>query len=378
MANPPYNCHETDYIRKNKSALKSLFPEVGVLNMYSMFIAALVDCAKPNSLIGLITLDSFLTAKGHGPLRRLILRECSIHKIILCPTDLFLDQGADVRTCILILQKGHNNQASIDTANRPFSLEAFRSVLEGQEFKAVELNELVLSGSSDNKEMIIGVPREIKEMFDWRRLGSVFKCITGISTGNDKKYLSNKKGGEHIVPFYKNPASRRFHTTPDAYLPDNFLKIGDEVDNFIVRNKKYLYKEGITCSSMGVIFAAAYLPRKSTFGVNATIIPPATDLWWLLSYLNSSLVTYFVRGVLCRSNMITAGYVSRIPIPTLDEKTKQALGDLSKQAYKARSGKEKAEALVVSIDNILRKSVGWSEDTQKAIMSFRSHLLKAT
>lgn len=36
IANPPYNCHEINYIRENKKWLNCLFP-VGAYNMYSIF-----------------------------------------------------------------------------------------------------------------------------------------------------------------------------------------------------------------------------------------------------------------------------------------------------------------------------------------------------
>ena len=76
--------------------------------MYSMFLSALIECAKKGSLIGVIISDSFLTAKLHSNLRKQIIDNCIIHQLILCPNDLFWSQKADVKTCILILEKGRN------------------------------------------------------------------------------------------------------------------------------------------------------------------------------------------------------------------------------------------------------------------------------
>lgn len=126
LANPPYNCHEVTYIRDNKTRLSRLFGDIGVHNMYALFIAALIDCAKPGALIGLITLDSFLTAKAHQNLRHKILQNCAIHYLLLCSNDLFLDQGADVRTCIMILQKRTDYQGAVKVANRPLTQPDFQ------------------------------------------------------------------------------------------------------------------------------------------------------------------------------------------------------------------------------------------------------------
>ncbi len=110
IANPPYNCHEVNFIKDNKKRLREYFNEVGLHNMYSMFMAAVIDKAKNGAVIGFITNDSFFTAKNHKGLRNKILRECSIHEITMCPRGLFHNQGADVRTSILILRKGKEYQ----------------------------------------------------------------------------------------------------------------------------------------------------------------------------------------------------------------------------------------------------------------------------
>ncbi len=140
IANPPYNCHEVSYIKDNKSILSSLFPELGVYNMYSMFISALIDCAKDKALIGLIILDSFLTAKCYANLRQKILQECTLHYLILCPNDLFLSQGADVRTCIMILQKGKQYQQKVKIANRCGNVSELQQILASNIFSKLDIH----------------------------------------------------------------------------------------------------------------------------------------------------------------------------------------------------------------------------------------------
>jgi hypothetical protein len=99
---------------------------------------------------------------------------------------------------------------------------------------------------------------------------------------------------------------------------------------------------------MGLPFSACYLQENSTFGVNANIFCPRSDIYWLMGYLNSSLVTYFVRGVLIRSNMITSGYVSRIPIIPLPESIKIGLAEvaLSAMEKKTTHGIEQIDQLI--------------------------------
>ena len=78
VANPPYNCHESNYIRANKKRLQRLFLQTGVANMYSMFMSAMIDIAKPSAVLGIITNDSFLTSRMYEGLRKQI---CSVETL---------------------------------------------------------------------------------------------------------------------------------------------------------------------------------------------------------------------------------------------------------------------------------------------------------
>lgn len=331
IANPPYNCHELDYIKDNKIELKKLFGNVGVHNMYSMFLSAIVDCAKEGALIGVIVSDSFLTATMHSGLRQQLLDSCSIHQLILCPNDLFWSQKADVRTCIMVLQKGKQFQNKVKVSNRPKNTKDLERILETKDFLEVEVEEIVLSKKKSANQFIIDIDKDILSLFQNPRIGEVFNCITGISTGNDKKYLSKEKKQGFEIPFYKNPGSKKFVTIEDAYLIDHFMDESLIVKDFMVRNKRFVFNEGITCSSMGLPFSACYLPENSTFGVNPNIFTPKEDLFWVLAYLNSHLITYLVRGVLIRSNMVTSGYISQLPIIPFNDREKDKLTKISKK-----------------------------------------------
>lgn len=374
IANPPYNCHEIDYIKNNKKELNGLFGKIGVHNMYSMFISGIIDSAKEGAIMSIITSDSFLTAKMHNPLREQILNDCSIHHMILCPTNLFWDQKADVRTVILILQKGKHFQEKVKTLNRLKSIEEFSFKLKRKEFVETSLDNIISKSGKNEFEFVIDIPAEIQNLFKYPRIGELYKCITGISTGADNKYLSKEKKEGFEVPFYKNPGSRKFYCEEDAYLINDYLKVDKEVKNFMVRNKSYMLKEGITCSSMGLPFSACYLPSGSTFGVNANIFCDKKDIWWLISYLNSSLITYIVRGVLIRSNMITSGYVSKIPVLNLSESAKTKLTSLAKMAHSEKVQSKDCTYYISEIDKIVFKESSLTSEIIDKIIDFSNNL----
>tara|TARA_Y100000310_G_C20666389_1_gene807720 strand:+ start:238 stop:1701 length:1464 start_codon:yes stop_codon:yes gene_type:complete len=374
IANPPYNCHEIDYIRDNKVRLKKIFNGVGVHNMYSMFLAAMIDLAKEGAVLGVIISDSFLTATMHSGLRQKILDECSIHQLILCPTDLFWDQKADVRTSILVLQKGKSYQGKVRVSNRPINSEHLEKILSENNLDEVGINEIVLGKSKNANQFIVDVDHDIINLFKYPRVGELYECVTGISTGNDSKYLSSEPRPGFEVPFYKNPGSRKFITSPDAYLINDYLEEDKKVKDFMVRNKKLIGSSGITCSSMGLPFSACYLPPNSTFGVNPNIFLPESDLNWMLAYLNSSLVTYLVRGVLIRSNMVTSGYISQLPVPQIPDEIKLTLGNLSKDVL---DQKLEVNSAIEKIDEVLFKYLNINSSVVEKIKQFANNLSRS-
>ena len=371
ISNPPYNCHEVAYIKDNKKWLNTFF-SVGVYNMYSMFLSALIDMAKDGCVIGVIISDSFLTSSVHNRLREQIFSTCSIHQLILCPTDLFWSQKADVRTCILILQKGKSYQRSVQISNRPKNTSELKQILESKSFKSVSVDSIRLSNKISMNQFLIDVDDSIISIFStFPSLGSKYKCVTCISTGNDGKYLSKTKKTGFSVPFYKNPASRKFVTSPDAYIIDNYMEESLLVKDFMVRNKGFLKKEGIACSSMGLPFSAAYLPEDAVTGVNPTIFPPSEDIDWLISYLNSSFVTYIVRGVLIRSNMITSGYVNCIPLLNISDDKKQLLADISQ---KVRANELSINHAIEVIDKIIFSCHNFPKEVISSITEFGNNI----
>ncbi|MFC6197066.1 N-6 DNA methylase [Ponticaulis profundi] len=378
VANPPYNCHETEYIRANKSALADAYGKHAVLNMYALFLAAMIRVARPGSVIGAITLDSFLTARGYEPLRKQIFSECTIHELRLCPTDLFRSQGADVRTCIIILEKGVSDDVAAKVSSRPPDTFSFRRALQNAPALTVNRDLLFLSGNDDRFEIQVDVPDEVLSLFDERRLGQVAPCVTGISTGKDKEYISHSRSDKFSFPFYKNPGSKRFYAPPGGYLTSDFLEISERVPNFMVRNKNLLFKGGISCSSMGVQFGAALLPENSTFGVNANIIVSGEAQWEMLAYLNSSLANFMVRSVLIRSNMITAGYVSRIPYPQLSKKSLNYMSAIAREAYSQRCSPKQSKKFVTEIDEVLNSEIGLTPETVAKIDKFCSDIVRLT
>lgn len=112
--------------------------------------------------------------------------------------------------------------------------------------------------------------------------------------------------------------------------------------------------------------------------MNANIICGEEDQGWLLSYLNSSLVTFLVRGVLLRSNMITSGYVSRIPLVPFSDEDRRKLSEISLQAITTILPKESYKSIISEIDYVVFSAAGISESSVCLVDEFCRDLLRRT
>ena len=73
---------------------------------------------------------------------------------------------------------------------RSDDIDTFFNLLKKDRLDICKSNDIYLSNSEDNKEIVLGAPKSVLKLFNNIRIGNAFKCVTGISTGNDGKYLS--------------------------------------------------------------------------------------------------------------------------------------------------------------------------------------------
>ncbi|MBX0358020.1 class I SAM-dependent DNA methyltransferase [Halobacillus sp. Nhm2S1] len=331
IGNPPYKSkRQSPYFSQNRERIQRDFGKVGIHNLYSLFIHKGIQCLKPGGIMTMIVQDSFLTNIYYKSFREFLLKETEIREIVLAPRRLFHKGKADVRTAIITLKKKGTGAVT------PTQMRLVDRLYE-QNYNHPPADHIQYLSQQKYKQMpasnfAINVPEDILKHFEgsYRNLGNVLKGGTGISTGNDRSFLRSFKDGQvppGWIPFYKNGGRKdAWYYEPKYYIHENWPEYVKRNTNFTVRNRSYFYQKGITCSSMGVDFSAALLPEGSLFGVNANLFPEhEEDLYYFLSLLNSKLMKYMVRKVLNRTNMITSGYIKKIPYIEPDPLQKQVM-----------------------------------------------------
>ena len=94
-----------------------------------------------------------------------------------------------------------------------------------------------------------------------------------------KKTKEIKKNKSSWVPYFKNAARSKYFYEPVFSIEKNYKKYHKKIPNYLIRNEKFFFKEGISCSSVGIRFSAAYMPEGCLFGVNANFFFK-NDLIW--------------------------------------------------------------------------------------------------
>ena len=318
VGNPPYNGDESHFVRKNRERLKKLFKEIDAKNTYSMISYQAVNALNPNGVFSMILSDSFLTNTYYKNYRLFLLRNTRLQELLLAPWKLFHGRSADVRTCIITTIKKDNTNIVFQINNDNNEVRLVDRVENEDEYmnpKRVELVKQTDFYKYPNTTFLIGVPKQIRKIYleTKKRLGDISFGGTGISTGNDKQFLCRRnevKDKTRWIPYYKNGARKAYWYYPEFFIEKDYKQYAKNVENYLIRNEKCFFREGISCSSVGVRFSASYMPEGCLFGVNANFFfNDRETMFYTLGLLNSKVAWYFSRKVLIRTNNISANYL---------------------------------------------------------------------
>ena len=309
-------------MRENRDRLEKLSAEIGAKNTFSIISYQAIRALNPGGCFSMILSDAFLTNTYYKLFRHLLLKHLRIEEMLLAPWKLFHGRSADVRTCIITGWKKDEWECVFDVAPSQNEVRLVDRVSSEDEYanprgvEAISQHEIE---QYPGQAFLIGVPRKVRALYlnPPMRLGDVVEGGTGISTGNDKKFLrkrSEVEGDPAWVPYYKNGARQPYWYEPEYWIERDYAPHNKSTKNYMIRNEKFFFREGLTCSSVGVRFSAAYLPPDCLFGVNANFFfTDRTTLFYTLGLLNTRLAWYFARRVLIRTNNISANYLRLLP-----------------------------------------------------------------
>ncbi|MFX0171737.1 MAG: Eco57I restriction-modification methylase domain-containing protein [Candidatus Hodarchaeota archaeon] len=385
IGNPPYKSRRNStYIKENKRKLKDRYGFIGLHNLYSLFIVNAIQNLNNKGVICLIVEDGFLTNRYYYSLRKFILDNCKILEIKLAPRRLFHQSKADVRTAIVTLQKIKlstylENNHKMRLIDRLMTEEEYEKPPRVQMIPQIDFRKM------PDLKFFVGIPRSIIKFIQNSNIkfGDFAKGGTGISTGDDKKYLRQArevKNDPKWVGFYKSGQRTPYYYQTPFYIEKDYQKnASNDPKNFLVRNKQFFFKEGITCSSVGRKFSAAYMPPGNLFGINANFFfKDKNDLFFALGFLNCKITQYFARKVVNRSNIVATSFIKEIPfiIPSVKQKEKVVKLVKTMVTSLMQDPNSKFSSVQNQIDEIFFKIYNINECDRSEIMDFCENIME--
>ncbi|MHA2247331.1 MAG: Eco57I restriction-modification methylase domain-containing protein [Candidatus Hodarchaeales archaeon] len=391
LGNPPYKSRrESTYMKKNRKVLEKKYGFIGLYNLYSLFVVNAIKHLKEGGFLCFIIEDTFLTNRYYYRFRKYLLDNCRIVEIKLAPWRLFHNSNADVRTAIIMLEKKktigfwNGKQIREDKKHLMRLIDRLASEKEYENPPKIQYVPQIEYRKMPDLKFFVGVPKSIIRLVQNppARFGDIAKGGTGISTGNDNKYLKpteEVKNDPSWVGFYKSGQRTAYYYKTPYYIEKDYQKnANNDPKNFLIRNQQFYFKEGITCSSVGRKFSAAYLPQGNLFGVNANFFfDTEENLFFNLGYLNSKLVQYLARKVIHRSNIIATSFLKEIPFltPSIHQKEKVVAivkdivsSLMNNPNYDFSSKAEKVDEIIFDLYSI-------SNEIKKEILNFCANIM---
>ena len=265
---------------------------------------------KQNGVLSFVLPEAILNVKSHNKIRKVISENNSV-KYIEYLGDIF----DGVQCPSVILQILHND--------KPFDTKGMRVVTKDRDFVIDENREIdseYFNFLSDNEEYKI--IKKIENISNKITLKNRSKFALGIVTGDNKKYLSDKKNNKNEIILKGVNIHKYNYENSDTYItftPEKFQQVAPV--EFYKAKEKLFYK----FISSELVFA---YDNKQTLSLNSCniLIPQVAglDIKYIMAVLNSRVAQFYFRGKY-NSIKVLRSHIESIPIPFPDENIQQEI-----------------------------------------------------
>ena len=305
MTNPPWGSH---FDNCTLDKLKVNYPEIKSLESFSYFLIKSIKSLKRGGILSFILPESILNIKIHQDIRKFILYNTQILKIVKLGK-VFSNVFTEVIRLDLKNGSRTNNQIKI-IGKEKFKIDQKRFL------KNLNFN-FDIEITPEDYEII-------KKIYDknFITLKNNAQWALGIVTGDNKKYLSNKKldgyeeiiKGKNIKPYFLSNSKIYIKFQPHLYqqvASINIYRAKEKlVYRFISRKLIFAYdnKQQLTLNSANIL-----IPQIQNYPIKV-----------FLALLNSS-VYQFLYIKKFNSLKILRGNLEQLPFPILKEETKKQI-----------------------------------------------------
>ena len=415
ITNPPYMGNKgmgnelNKYVKKYFKNSKS--------DLYSIFIEIALRYTNHKGLISMITMESWMFLSSFEKFRIDILINNSIVNLIHMPyegkgkTSLGISFG----TSAFIIRK----DSSLKYNARYMNIRYTEIDENGKPYKFPNINNMYSVTSIDKFKSIDGEPiaywisRQIQNIFSENsKLSDIAELKQGMATTDNERFLrywyeinnndiffnclsrddarSNKlswfpynKGGEarkwygnnYYIVNYENDGSILIDLVTSKYP-----KISDP--EFVIKNRDFYFKEGITWSSLSSgSFSARYSRTGFIFDTKGSMCftSDPKSINHILGYMNS-IVTKQILKILCPTMDYNVGPISKLPINYIESSDINEIVDKcinyatqDWDSFETSWDFKKHPIIEFKSNNIENSFNNWSEFTEKQFNQLKSN-----
>jgi adenine-specific DNA-methyltransferase len=323
------------------------------INTYTLFfeLSNIIVNSK-NSYCSLIIPNTFLANEYSLKLRKYLLDNFSIQEIY--NTGLVFED-ANVETAIVIYSKGEK------TTNTNIR---FRN-------KTYPVNLIELANYTKDKKFLISLNKEkssiIAKLNILPKLSNYAKIWRGLTTGNDKNYLSPSKLDSRYKPLiigsdiekYVTPVNSRFV----LYIPEELDRARDE--------RIFLLPEKLISKFVGVRLNFT-IDFNKNYVLNSCCVTELIDnnysIKALLGLLNSSLLNFYFKNVFTDYRetfpIMKSGNIEDLPIVELSQSSQNRIENIVDKVLKLKQTNPSADISVLEkeIDQLVYKLYGLTDE----------------
>ena len=360
LGNPPWG---SDFSEEDALRCRNLFKTaVGKsLESYDLFVEKSLTMLCNNGVLAFVLPEAILGVASHETVRKLMIDCCSF-KFVSYLGNVF--SGVQCPSIILGLTLD-NQQAvvgcKVTAGNKQFTIMQPRCFDNGT---------LSLNVSDEEYDCL----NAISNIENVTYLKGNAKFALGIVTGNNKKYISDKKQDDNEIILKGSDIQKYGITTSDSYIrfiPDSFQQVAP--------TEMYRAKEKLLYRFISEVPVFTY-DDQQTLSLNSCniVIPDISglEMKYILAILNSSVAAYFIFKKF-NSVKLLRSHIEQMPIPVVSLEIQDKV---IKKVDRIMSSSENISGLYAELDCVIFELFGLSakqSQTIQAALCGKNSFLKA-
>ncbi|HCM89233.1 MULTISPECIES: N-6 DNA methylase [Vagococcus] len=379
IGNPPYGAWQD---MSKRALLKDKYgTDTYVKETYTLFIKRCMSLLKNGGKLSFIIPDTFLYLHNHESIRKMLLTDTKIKEILLFPSKLFPGVSFGYsKLSIITLVKNNNLSENRNNVIKIYSdLKYNKDIVDvTNRTTTKQFIELKQEDILRNKASAFYLANtEITNHFNDAEvtLGDIANVVTGIYTGDNKKYIckandtvkrakdyaivpnnlinlteQNTTGisaKQFYIPLVKGSSSTKYFRNEDDWFINwstesvNYYKSGKKAR---FQNSDFYFKEGIVIPMIKSSKINATYINKRVFDQSLVGIFPKDSalIEYILAFLNSDIAVELLKIINPTANS-SANYVKKLPIIIPSDETKV---QVENYVHKIKESKNKEEILL--------------------------------